>query len=97
MDFDAFAERMKKLGFDEVLKREWPPLTTVAEHAHPFDSNAIVVRGEMWLTTNGRTEHLLPGGTFELRARQPHSERYGPNGATYWVARRNAGSAGGPG
>jgi hypothetical protein len=42
---------------------------------------------------NGRTEHLLPGGTFELPANLPHSERYGAEGAIYWVARRNAKSA----
>jgi mannose-6-phosphate isomerase-like protein (cupin superfamily) len=90
MNFETFARRMKKLGFDEVVKRQWQPLTIVEEHSHPFDSNAIVVRGEMWLTVNGRTEHLLPGDTFELRAQQRHSERYGTEGATYWVARRNA-------
>jgi mannose-6-phosphate isomerase-like protein (cupin superfamily) len=92
MDFDAFADRMKKLGFDQVVKRVWKSLTTVEQHSHPFDSSAIVVQGEMWLTVDGRTEHLLPGGTFELRAHQPHSERYGAEGATYWVARRNGGA-----
>jgi hypothetical protein len=90
-DFDAFAESMRKLGFDQVVKREWDPLTLVDEHSHPFDASALVVKGEMWLTVNGRTEHLLPGGSFELRANQRHAERYGPEGATYWVARRNVG------
>jgi quercetin dioxygenase-like cupin family protein len=88
-DFDAFADRMRKLGFDQVVRRVWKAHTTVEEHSHPFDSSAIVVAGEMWLTVNGRTEHLLPGGTFELHAHQPHSERYGAEGATYWVARRS--------
>jgi quercetin dioxygenase-like cupin family protein len=92
MEFDAFTERMKKLGFDQVVERVWKPLATVEEHTHPFDSNALVVQGEMWLTVNGRTEHLLTGGTFELRAHQPHSERYGAEGATYWVARRTVGA-----
>jgi quercetin dioxygenase-like cupin family protein len=93
MDFDAYASSMKQQGFDQVLERVWKPLTTVEEHTHPFDAKAVVVRGEMWLTVNGRTEHLLPGGTFELPANLPHSERYGAEGATYWVARRNAKSA----
>ena len=48
----------------------------------------VVVRGEMWLTVGGSTRHLLPGGTFELSVDVPHAERYGPEGATYWVARR---------
>ena len=32
--------------------------------------------------------HLQPGDRFELAAEVPHTERYGPAGATYWVARR---------
>jgi hypothetical protein len=56
MDFDAFAERMKQLGFDQVLKREWKPLTTVEEHTHPFDSSAIVVRGERRDLLGGATQ-----------------------------------------
>ena len=94
MDFDTFAASMKKQGFNQVVKRVWDPLTTVAEHSHPFDAKALVVQGEMWLTVDGRTEHLLPGDTFKLRAHLPHSERYGPEGATYWVGRRNVTGAG---
>jgi len=93
MDFDAFADSMKKQGFDEVVERAWKPHTTVDEHTHPFDAKALVVLGEMWLTVDGRTEHLLPGGTFELPAHVSHSERYGPEGATYWAARRSAQAA----
>ena len=36
------------------------------------------------------TRHLLAGDTFELDAHVPHAERYGAEGAAYWVARRNA-------
>ena len=89
MDFDAYADSMKKQGFDQVVERVWKPLTIVEEHTHPFHARAIVVHGEMWLTVNGRTEHLLPGATFEIPANLPHAERYGAEGATYWVARRN--------
>ena len=95
MDFDAFADSMKRQGFDEVVERAWKPDTTIDEHAHPFDAKALVVLGEMWLTVDGRTEHLVPGGIFELPAHVSHSERYGPEGATYWVARRSARASGG--
>jgi hypothetical protein len=47
MEFEAFADRMKKLGFDQVVERVWKPLTTVEEHTQPFDANALVVQGEM--------------------------------------------------
>jgi quercetin dioxygenase-like cupin family protein len=80
MDFDTFSDSMKMQGFDQVVKGIWDPRTTVEEHTHPFDAKALVVQGEVWLTANGHTEHLLPGATFELPANLPHSERYGAEG-----------------
>lgn len=76
-------------GFDEVLERNWQANTLLEDHTHPFEANALVVQGEMWLTVGDRTQHLLQGDRFELERDIPHSERYGPGGATYWVARRN--------
>ena len=61
----------------------------LAQHTHPFSARAVVVQGEMWLTVAGHTRHLLPGDTFTLERDVPHSERYGAQGAAYWVARRN--------
>ena len=46
----------------------------------------------MWLSVGERTRHLLPGDTFQLDREVPHAERYGPQGATYWVARRTGGA-----
>jgi quercetin dioxygenase-like cupin family protein len=45
----------------------------------------------MWLTVGGETQHLVPGDRFDIPAGTPHAERYGPQGTTYWVARRNVG------
>jgi hypothetical protein len=42
----------------------------------------------MWLTQHGTTRHLVVGDGFELEADEPHAERYGEEGATYWVGRR---------
>ena len=75
-------------GFDEVLERVWAPGLEIETHSHPFDAEAIVTRGEMWLSRAGATQHLGPGDTFVLASGTPHAERYGPEGATYWVARR---------
>lgn len=76
-------------GFDEVLERQWPPLTVVETHTHPFALRAIVVQGEMWLTVDGQTRHLRPGDLFSLEFAVEHAERYGRDGAIYWVARKN--------
>jgi len=76
-------------GFDEVLEREWPALAVLETHTHPFALKALVVRGEMWLTVDKETQHLIAGDSFALERDVPHAERYGQDGAVYWVARRN--------
>lgn len=91
--FQAFQADALGLGFDAVLERHWAPDTVVDAHTHPFTAHALVAEGEMWLTVGGATRHLLPGDTFDLAPQELHSERYGREGATYWVARRNAGGA----
>jgi len=87
--FQEFEAQHRTQGFDAVLERRWAPLTVLATHVHEFAAKALVVRGEMWLTVGAHTQHLQAGNTFELDARVPHDERYGSEGATYWVARRN--------
>jgi quercetin dioxygenase-like cupin family protein len=88
--FDTFRARSLQAGADEVVERRWEPGQIVATHTHPFDADALVSEGEMWLTCDGETRHLGPGDTFRIANGKPHSERYGPQGATYWVARRKA-------
>ena len=88
--FDTFAAAARARGCDEVLERKWPASTVLEDHTHPFSVEALVVEGEMWLKVGANERHLGPGDEFTLEANVPHSERYGPEGATYWVARRNA-------
>lgn len=88
-DFAAWRDAALADGFDEVLERRWPPDTLLETHTHPFALRAVVVEGELWLTTAGESRHLEPGGGFELMRNEPHAERYGTQGAVYWVARRN--------
>jgi quercetin dioxygenase-like cupin family protein len=87
--FQEFEARARADGFDEVMVREWAPDQVVPVHEHPFEARALVVKGEMWLTVGDATQHVSEGGTFHLDPHVPHSERYGGEGATYWVARRN--------
>lgn len=86
--FDDFSALAREKGFDEVLERRWSPGQIVPTHSHPFAAHAIVVQGEMWLQVDGSSRHLCPGDRFELEPNVPHDERYGAEGATYWVARR---------
>ena len=85
--FEAFAASARAEGFDEVIERAWAARTVIAPHTHAFALKARVVRGEMWLTVGDEVRHLLPGDTFALDRDVLHAERYGDDGAVYWVAR----------
>lgn len=54
---------------------------------------ALVVQGTLVLTCRGQDLALKAGDrfelAFELAFEEPHAERYGPEGATYWAARRH--------
>lgn len=88
--FENFTSTSIASGFDEVLERHWGPDTVLDVHTHDFDASALVIQGEMWLTCAGVTRYLTSGDSFTIGHQVPHSERYGAQGATYWVARRNA-------
>jgi mannose-6-phosphate isomerase-like protein (cupin superfamily) len=88
--FSQFEAAERAIGCSEVMSRAWEPNSVQEQHTHPFDARALVVEGEMWLTVGDQTRHLRPGDRFDLKAGTPHAERYGPQGATYWVARTNA-------
>ncbi len=87
--FEAFERSARAQGFDEVLKREWAPDAMVETHTHPFGVKALIVRGELWLTVDAQTRHLKAGDSFELDRDVEHSERYGADGTSFWVARRH--------
>ena len=87
--FAEFERQALSEGFSEVLEREWAPGTLLETHTHPFSVKALVVRGELWLTVGDTMTHLRQGDLFTLAADVAHDERYGDEGAAYWVARRN--------
>ncbi len=88
--FEDFKTAALAQGFVDVLVREWLPSQVVGSHSHPFAVQARVVRGAVWLRCGALTSHIPAGGGFELACDAPHDERYGPEGATFWVARRHA-------
>ncbi|MDE1546185.1 AraC family transcriptional regulator [Dechloromonas agitata] len=87
--FDDYRAQALSEGYDEVLVRSWPADLQIDTHTHAFALKARVVQGEMWLTVDDETRRLQPGDEFSLEYAVPHAERYGHQGATYWLARRN--------
>ena len=89
MTFEKFRDNMLAAGYEEVLARRWAPHAEAPTHPHPFEANALGVHGEMRLSEQGGTARRLEAGDhFHLQGNVPHEERYGPQGAIYWVARR---------
>jgi quercetin dioxygenase-like cupin family protein len=88
-NFEAFRQRKLQEGFDEVLVREWQPDFANEPHAHPFDTDALVARGEYWLTLDGKVTHYKAGDRFRVARGVLHAERYGAQGAVFWAARKN--------
>ena len=89
INFEQYQAEFLAKGFDEVMVRDWAAHQVAPTHTHESDANALIVKGEMWLTVGEDTRHLMAGDTFELTHGTPHSEKYGPDGATFWVARLN--------
>jgi quercetin dioxygenase-like cupin family protein len=89
LSYEQFTRQARSENYDEVLERTWAPNTVLDTHTHDFDVDALVVQGEMWLTIGTEVRHLLPGDRFSLPRQLAHAERYGSEGATYWVARRH--------
>ena len=84
--FAEFEATARTHGFDEVVERRWAPNTVLDTHGHPFAVKALVVEGEMWLTLDGQTRHLVAGDEFDVDRDAPHGalwrERRGVLGGT---------------
>jgi hypothetical protein len=85
--YEEFCDQAMKNGYEEVIVREWKPNQVVELHQHEFKVSALVVRGNFTLTIDGVSRELSGGDRFELPKFKEHSEHYGSQGATFWVAR----------
>jgi quercetin dioxygenase-like cupin family protein len=75
-------------GFDEVVQKEWAPDLVIDQHTHCFDVRVQVSRGEVNLSLATGTQKIEAGHSFYLARNTEHAEHYGPEGATFWVARK---------
>ncbi len=89
MDTDIFKRELGELGFTEVLTRSWPANHFVDTHTHSFEVRALVLEGELALRCEGQSKVLRPGDIFTLAPNRPHTEQYGPMGATILVGRKH--------
>ena len=88
MDTRAFETLLAQDGFDETLTRRLDPGHTVPPHTHPFDVRALVLEGEITLTSDAGTRTFAAGEVFTMNAGRQHAELCGPAGVSYLVGRR---------
>lgn len=89
MNDSAFREHLRKQGYAEPELIERAPQTYNPEHVHAFSVSALILEGELSVTTAEGTTTCRAGDVFELAGGIPHSEQYGPAGARVLVGRRS--------
>jgi len=86
-NLEDFTAQAMDEGFDEIITREWASDLQLDSHTHPFDLHVHVARGSLVLTVGDNSRRYQAGEDFRLARYTPHAEHYGPEGATFWVAR----------
>ncbi|GGC68119.1 hypothetical protein GCM10011504_52600 [Siccirubricoccus deserti] len=87
MDAKEFEDALVRDGFSaEVRVTEAGKVTP--EHSHPFDVRALVLDGEITLTTTGSSRTYRQGEVFTMAAGCAHAEAIGPEGVRNLVGRR---------
>jgi quercetin dioxygenase-like cupin family protein len=87
MTADEFSAELRRQGFHELVVVERGP-GSLDTHSHAFESQALILTGEITLMIDGRETLYRPGDVFHLARGQEHCERYGYAGVRYLVGRK---------
>jgi quercetin dioxygenase-like cupin family protein len=93
MDRNAFIESLTKEGFPDAVVVTREANVEMEMHEHPFEAKALILEGEMSIRMDDEVRAYRVGDVFHLPANKPHAERFGPNGVTYLVGRKQSGAA----
>jgi quercetin dioxygenase-like cupin family protein len=88
MDKEKFEAELKRDGY-EVSTNTTPGAKINPEHHHPFDVKALVLKGAMSLTRDGKTETYKAGETFSMPRGCLHYESYGDGETVTLVGRKH--------
>ncbi len=88
MDEQSFREQARREGYADPISVEWVADTFNDTHTHDVRCSILVLAGEMSLTTGDRCVTCRAGETAVLPRNVPHTERAGPEGVKFLVARR---------
>ena len=88
MRSDEFAALLAEEGFPAGVIVEREANGKMEDHCHEFEAKALILDGEIRVSTEEGERVYHPGQIFHLRAHERHSEWYGPQGVRYLVGRK---------
>jgi quercetin dioxygenase-like cupin family protein len=88
MNRENFEAELKRDGYD-VMTNTTAGAKVNPEHSHPFDVRAMVLKGALTLTRDGRSETFKPGEVFAMPRGCLHYESYGAEGAVVLLGRKH--------
>lgn len=87
IDKATFERELKRDGY-EVLVSTTPGAKVNPEHSHPFDVRAMVLKGAVTLTVDGKSRTYEAGDVFTMDRGCRHFESYDGRGAEVLLGRR---------
>ena len=90
MDLSQFKRQAKRDGYLETFEKSMGPSEAKSEHSHPFDLRGIVLEGQLRIDCKEMPQACAPGEVFVLDRDIRHREVAGPQGARYFVAKRES-------
>jgi quercetin dioxygenase-like cupin family protein len=88
MTAEEFSTELREKGFCDLVVVDRQPNGALDLHAHPFESRALILAGEITLVVNHQATSFRAGEVFHLARDTVHAQRYGPSGVRYLVGRK---------
>ena len=88
MDERKFKEQLARDGYGEASLLEWEAGTVNESHSHDFTASALVISGEITVTTGDGATTCKAGDSFTLAAGITHTETVGGDGVRFLFGRK---------
>ena len=88
MDAIEFESSLKRAGYQKRETKKVAANTSTHPHSHGFSVRALVLAGDITLTSEGQSRTFRAGDVFEMTSGCVHSEQHGPDGSTYLVGQK---------
>jgi len=83
-----FRKLLAEQGFDAPLLIERAAAAQLDNHVHPFEALALILSGDITISTEQGDTTYHPGETFHLQPNELHREAFGPQGVRYLAGRK---------